>query len=78
MAKDNHLFDCYNPPKQTFVRGEGPYLYTEDGDQYLDFIAGIAVSGFGHGHPKMIEALTSQAENLWHCLLYTSPSPRDS
>ena len=66
MAKDNHLFDCYNPPKQTFVRGEGPYLYTEDGDRYLDFIAGIAVSGFGHGHPKMIEALTSQAENLWH------------
>lgn len=66
MAKDNHIYDCYRPPAQQFVRGEGPYLYTESGDTYLDFIAGIAVSGFGHAHPTLVDALNSQAANLWH------------
>ncbi len=66
MAANNNIYDCYRPPAQEFVRGEGPYLYTEDGDRYLDFIAGIAVASFGHAHPKLVEALTSQAANLWH------------
>ena len=66
MAANNNIYDCYRPPTQEFVRGEGPYLYTKDGDKYLDFIAGIAVAGFGHAHPKLVEALTSQAANLWH------------
>ena len=43
MAHGDHLFDCYAPPAQEFVRGEGAYLYTESGEKYLDFIAGIAV-----------------------------------
>lgn len=66
MAANNHIYDCYRPPAQEFVRGEGAYLYTESGDKYLDFIAGIAVSGFGHANPTLIEALNSQAANLWH------------
>ncbi|WP_427454052.1 aspartate aminotransferase family protein [Litorimonas sp. WD9-15] len=66
MAANNHIYDCYRPPAQEFVRGEGPYLYTEDGDKYLDFIAGIAVSGLGHAHPKLVEVLNAQASKLWH------------
>ena len=66
MAANNNIYDCYRPPAQEFVRGEGPYLYTKEGDKYLDFIAGIAVAGFGHAHQKLVEALTSQAANLWH------------
>ena len=66
MAKGDHLYDCYAPPPQEFVRGEGSYLFTEDGERYLDFIAGIAVTCLGHGHPKITEALKDQADKLWH------------
>jgi len=66
MAKGDHLYNCYAPPPQEFVRGEGPYLYTESGDRYLDFIAGIAVTCLGHAHPALVEAVKSQAEKLWH------------
>ncbi|MGB0908596.1 MAG: aspartate aminotransferase family protein [Maricaulaceae bacterium] len=66
MAANDHLYDCYSPPPQEFVRGEGAYLYTEDGDKYLDFIAGISVNAFGHSHPKMIETIKEQSEKLWH------------
>jgi len=50
-----------------FDRGEGAYLFTSDGKRYLDFASGIAVTALGHGHPRLIEALTSQANKLWHC-----------
>ena len=66
MAVGDRLYDCYKPPAQEFVRGEGAYLFTEDGDKYLDFIAGIAVSCLGHSHPALIEAVKSQADKLWH------------
>lgn len=66
MAKGDHIYDCYAPPAQEFVRGEGAYLYTEDGDKYLDFIAGIAVNGLGHAHPALIDAVKTQADKLWH------------
>ncbi len=57
-----------------FDRGEGPYLYTADGRRYLDFGGGIAVVSLGHCHPKLVEALTHQATQLWHCSnLYRIP-----
>ena len=49
-----------------FERGEGPYLYTTDGERYLDFGCGIAVTSLGHAHPHLVEALKGQAERLWH------------
>ena len=56
------------------VRGEGCYLYGEDGTQYLDMAAGIAVNALGHGHPRLIEAITTQAATLMHVSnLYGSP-----
>jgi len=66
MPQGDHLYDCYKPPEVEFVRGEGAYLYTEAGERYLDFIAGIAVNGLGHGHPALIEAVQGQSEKLWH------------
>jgi len=66
MAKDDNLYDCYKPPAQEFVRGEGAYLYTENGDKYLDFIAGISVNCLGHGHPIPNNALREQADKVWH------------
>ncbi len=60
------LLPTYNRADVAFVRGEGPYLFAEDGQRYLDFGAGIAVNAFGHAHPKLIAALTEQAHKLWH------------
>jgi len=60
------LLPTYNRTEVAFVRGEGPYLFAEDGQRYLDFGAGIAVNAFGHAHPKLVAALTEQAGKLWH------------
>jgi acetylornithine/N-succinyldiaminopimelate aminotransferase len=49
-----------------FERGEGARLYTAEGDAYLDCVAGIATTGLGHAHPKLVAALKAQAEKLWH------------
>ncbi len=66
MAEGDHLYDTYKPPAQDFVRGEGAYLYTENGDKYLDFIAGISVNCLGHNHPAPKAALLEQADKVWH------------
>src|SRR5438067_9463421 len=47
-------------------RGEGCYLYATDGRKFLDFTSGIAVTSLGHCHPHLIEAVTEQANKLWH------------
>jgi acetylornithine/N-succinyldiaminopimelate aminotransferase len=65
VARDA-MMSTYAPPETVFVKGEGPYLYTEDGDRYLDFFAGIAVNCLGHCHPKLVAALQDQAASLWH------------
>jgi acetylornithine/N-succinyldiaminopimelate aminotransferase len=48
------------------VRGEGCYLIGERGERYLDFASGIAVNLLGHGHPKLVKAITDQAATLMH------------
>jgi acetylornithine/N-succinyldiaminopimelate aminotransferase len=60
------LLPTYNRADVAFVRGEGSYLFAEDGRRYLDFGAGIAVNAFGYGNPKLVAALTEQAGKLWH------------
>ncbi|WP_022687503.1 aspartate aminotransferase family protein [Sphingomonas phyllosphaerae] len=56
------------------VRGEGVYLYGEEGEQYLDFASGIAVNALGHGHPALVKAIAEQAATLMHVSnLYGSP-----
>ncbi|HVL77857.1 MAG TPA: aspartate aminotransferase family protein [Sphingomicrobium sp.] len=56
------------------VRGEGAYLFGEDGEKYLDFAAGIAVNLLGHGHPHLTQAIQQQAARLMHVSnLYGSP-----
>ncbi len=68
------LMPTYARVDLAFERGEGAYLYTADGRRYLDFAAGIAVNALGHAHPHLLEALTGQAQKLWHCSnLYRIP-----
>jgi len=60
------VLPTYNRADVAFVRGEGPYLFAEDGRRYLDFGAGIGVNAFGHANPRLVGALTTQANRLWH------------
>ena len=60
------LFATYARSELVFERGEGSFLYAADGTPYLDLASGIAVNALGHAHPKLITALTDQAQKLWH------------
>jgi acetylornithine/N-succinyldiaminopimelate aminotransferase len=56
------------------VRGDGVYLYGEEGERYLDFAAGIAVNLLGHGHPYLTQKIQEQVATLMHVSnLYGSP-----
>ncbi|MDX1711502.1 MAG: aspartate aminotransferase family protein [Rhodovibrionaceae bacterium] len=60
------LMPTYARADLTFERGEGAWLVTADGERYLDFASGIAVTALGHAHPHLVRALTEQAQKLWH------------
>jgi acetylornithine/N-succinyldiaminopimelate aminotransferase len=62
----DHIMGVYNRAAVLFERGEGVRLYTDTGEEYLDCVAGIAVNALGHAHPKLVKALTDQAQKLWH------------
>ncbi len=61
-----HLMDTYSKQPVTFVKGEGVWLWDEKGDRYLDALAGIAVNGLGHAHPKLVKAVSNQVAKLIH------------
>ena len=61
------LWPNYSPPEElVFSHGKGTELYTLEGDVYLDFLSGIAVTSFGHAHPHLVAALNEQVGKLWH------------
>jgi acetylornithine/N-succinyldiaminopimelate aminotransferase len=60
------VLPTYNRLPVSFERGVGARVYTPDGVEYLDFSAGVAVTSCGHAHPKLVEALTTQAQKIWH------------
>ena len=60
------LMATYPPPAVTFVRGEGSRLWDTDGRCYLDFLSGLAVTGLGHAHPVVADAVATQARTLVH------------
>ena len=61
------LLPVYRRSNITIARGEGVYLFSPEGERYLDFAAGIAVNALGHTHPHVVAALKMQADILWHC-----------
>jgi acetylornithine/N-succinyldiaminopimelate aminotransferase len=63
---DEFMVPNYAPAAIIPVRGEGSRLWDQDGREYIDFAGGIAVTGLGHAHPKLVAALTEQAHKLWH------------
>lgn len=65
MSSD-HLMNNYGQRSHALVRGQGCYLYDEQGQSYLDALSGIAVCGLGHCHPAVTEAISQQAAELLH------------
>lgn len=72
---ESPLLPTYTRASVTFERGEGVWLFGENGRRYLDFCGGIAVVGLGHGHPLPLEAARAQLNELWHVsnLYWTRP-----
>lgn len=70
----NQLMNTYGRLPVRAVKGEGVWLYDESGKRYLDLVAGVAVNGLGHAHPKLVKALSEQLSTLIHCSnLYEIP-----
>ena len=62
----NTMMPTYNRIPIRFVRGSGAWLYADNEDKYLDALAGIAVCGLGHAHPRITKAIADQASTLIH------------
>jgi len=66
MTNSANLLPIHKRFDISFDHGKGIYLYDKNGEEYLDCGAGIAVNCLGHCHPKLVEAITKQANKLWH------------
>ncbi len=75
QSADKHIFNTYARYPLALVKGQGCTVWDDQGRAYTDFLAGIAVCNLGHAHPRLVAALTAQANTLWHVsnLYYTAP-----
>jgi acetylornithine/N-succinyldiaminopimelate aminotransferase len=73
-----NLINTYGCMPLAFERGDGVYLYDADGNRYLDFFCGLAVTSLGHGHPRVVRAIKEQADKLTHAsnVFHTEPMAR--
>ncbi len=62
-----YILPTYSRIPIALVKGEGSYVCDADGNRYLDFVSGIAVTNQGHCHPKVVAAIKKQADSLIHC-----------
>ncbi len=62
----NYLLNTYSRLPVEFVKGSGSKLFDASGNEYLDFLSGIAVTSFGHGHKIITQAAQEQLKRLWH------------
>ncbi|ELQ6223178.1 aspartate aminotransferase family protein [Cronobacter turicensis] len=63
---DEWMIPVYAPAAFIPVRAEGSTLWDQEGKEYIDFAGGIAVNALGHAHPKLRQALETQAAKIWH------------
>jgi acetylornithine/N-succinyldiaminopimelate aminotransferase len=76
--EERYLMRTYKRGAVDFVRGEGALLWDAEGNEYLDFLAGISVCSIGHCHPAVVAAVTEQTARLMHVsnLFYNEPMAR--
>ena len=65
-----YLYPNYRQPPLVMVRGRGSELWDAAGKRYLDLYAGIAVNTLGHAHPRLVQAIATQAGELMHISNY--------
>jgi acetylornithine/N-succinyldiaminopimelate aminotransferase len=72
------LLPTYAPPKDlVFERGEGAWLITDKGERFVDFMTGVAVTALGHAHPRLVAALTEQAQKVWQISNHFRIAPQE-
>ena len=69
--------NTYNRFPVEFIKGNGAYLFDSENNKYLDFLSGIAVTGFGHNHPVLVDTAKKQIENLWHVSNLFESTPQE-
>ncbi len=70
------LMNTFGAPKLVLTRGEGAHVWDENGKEYVDLLAGIAVNALGHAHPALVSAVTSQMESLGHVSNFFTSHPQ--
>lgn len=70
------LLPVFGMPLALLVRGEGCYVWDDEGTEYLDFLAGIAVNALGHAHPALVAAVSEQVATLAHVSNYFASPPQ--
>ncbi len=78
IKNKTYQVNTYKRNEVEFTKGDGVYLYDESGNKYLDFLCGIAVTGFGHKNTKLINAAVNQIDNLWHVSNLFTSSPQET
>lgn len=74
----SHIMPTYKRQDLLLERGDGCYVFDQDGKKYLDFIGGIATCTVGHNNPAIVKAISDQAQKLISVsnLYYTEPQIR--
>ncbi|MFD4327092.1 acetylornithine transaminase [Nocardioides sp. NPDC058538] len=70
------MMNTFGAPKLVLTRGEGAHVWDEEGKEYVDLLAGIAVNALGHAHPALVSAVTSQMESLGHVSNFFTSHPQ--
>ncbi|MFE6507927.1 acetylornithine transaminase [Nocardioides sp. NPDC057767] len=70
------LMNTFGAPKLVLTRGEGAHVWDENGKEYVDLLAGIAVNALGHAHPALVSAVTSQMQSLGHVSNFFTSHPQ--
>src|SRR5436190_8425898 len=70
------LMNAFGPPRLVLTRGEGAHVWDDEGNEYVDFLGGIAVNTLGHDHPALVDAVTSQLKTLGHVSNFFTTEPQ--
>jgi acetylornithine aminotransferase len=70
------VMNTFGPPRMVLTRGQGAYVWDEDGRRYLDLLGGIAVNALGHAHPALVAAVTEQLSTLGHVSNFFATEPQ--
>ncbi len=73
---ESALMDTFGTPRLKLERGEGVRVWDDTGREYVDLYAGIAVNALGHGHPAIVEAVTTQLQTLGHVSNFMASEPQ--